>query len=450
MSMKIKQSILFSAMQSVTMRILLASCLLPLAMRAQTALEAIEKDRNFAAGSYGVYPDSDLPQLTPAPQGYEPFYISHYGRHGSRYLNDTKAYMIPYRTLQEADSLGKLTDLGQMALREMRLNIADAEGRWGDLSEIGKQQQRNIAHRMYQNFPQVFCEGAFVDARSTLVTRCVLSMGTFVLQLVKEQPKLEVTMQNSYGDLWYMNHQHKSLRDSATTQLAQQAFDAMVDSHWIQEVLMNRIFSDSVYVRQHVDDKWTFYYLLKAAIIQNNTTRSKDPNPLLQLFSSEDLYMFWQVENAWNYLKSGFCLLNNATQPYLQHYLLGKIISEADSVIANDQHGVSLRFGHETVLLPLVCLMGINDYDFYTDNLEELEAKGWWANKVYPMGGNLQIVFYRKNAADKNPILKVLLNEREATLPFSSNIAPYYRWSDFRNYYLRKVAEGKSILGAER
>ena len=436
-------------MKTKSLLLLLASCLLSLTVSAQDALLAIEKDRTFAAGSYGVYPESNLPQLTAAPKGYKPFYISHYGRHGSRYMNDMKGYKIPYNTLHKADSLGKLTAVGKMALREMELNIADAEGRWGDLTGIGKAQERGIAHRMVQNFPEVFSDDAFVDARSTIVTRCVLSMGTSVLQLVKERPKLQVTMQNSYSDMWYLNHQNK-LRDEAAKGRAQKAFDKMVAKRWIQERLMNMIFNDSSYVRQHVDDVWTFYYLLKAALIQNNTQRRLQPNPMLLLFPMEDIYLFWQVENAWTYIHSGFCLLNGAKLPYLQTYLLRKMIDEADSIVASTKHGASLRFGHETVLLPLVCLMGINGYDLRTDNLEELEQKGWWANQVNPMAGNLQIVFYRKNADDRNPLVKVLLNEREATLPFASDIAPYYRWSDFRDYYLRKVAEGKSILGAER
>ena len=395
--MKIKQLLL----------LLLASCALPLALAAQSAFSFVEQDRNFVAGTYGIYPEKDLPQLTPAPQGYEPFYISHYGRHGSRYLNDMKGYMEPYKTLHQADSLGMLTDLGKMALREIRLYIADAEGRWGDLAEKGKVQQRRIAHRMLQNFPEVFSDGAFVDARSTIVTRCVLSMGSSVLQLVKERPNLKVSMNNSYSDMWYMNRQDKSLRAAASTQSSQK-------------------------------------------LTQQNTDRSDEPNPLLHLFTSEDSYLYWLVENAWSYIHSGFCELNGAKQPYLQVYLLRKMIDEADSVINSQQHGASLRFGHETVLLPLVCLMGINGYDLRTDKFEELEQKGWWANRVYPMAGNLQIVFYRKNTSDRNPLLKVLLNEKEATLPLPSDLAPYYRWSDFRNFYLRKVAEGESVLSATK
>ena len=430
---------------------LLASCLLSLVMTAQSVLEMIERDYNFAAGSYGIYPENDLPQQTPAPRGYEPFYISHYGRHGSRYLSDIKGYMIPYNTLHHADSLGKLTALGKMALREIQRNIADAQGRWGDLTEIGMEQQRHIANRMLHNFPQVFSNGAFVDAHSTIVTRCALSMGTAVLQLVKEHPDLHVTMNNSYSDMWYMNHQNRALRDSATTtRLARKTFNSMVNRRWIQYRLMGLLFNDTAYVNKYVDTQWTFYYLMKAALMQNNTQRSLEPNELLPLFPSEDIYLYWQVENAWNYLRSGFCPLNGGKLPYLQHYLLQQIIHEADSIIASDLHGASLRFGHETVLLPLVCLMGINDYDLRTDKLEELEQNGWWSNLVHPMAGNLQIVFYRKNASDHNPLLKVLLNEKEATLPLPSDLAPYYRWSDFRDYYLRRVGEAESALGVKR
>jgi hypothetical protein len=334
-----------------------------------------------------------------------------------------------------------------MALEEIRKYIADAEGRWGDLSDKGEEQQRQIAHRMLQNFPEVFSDGASVDAHSTIVTRCALSMGSFLLQMVKERADLKVSMFNSYSTMWYMNHQNK-LRRTAINRRGQEAVEKMVMKCWHHDQKMGSLFNDTAYVRQHVDLVWLAYYLMKASFTQQHTERSGEPNLLQQFFSPSDFYLFWKVENAWSYLQSGFCMLNDAKMPYLQSYLLGKIISDADSVIAGSQHGASLRFGHETVLLPLVCLMGINGYDLSTDNVEELEQKGWWANMVYPMAGNLQIVFYRKSATDRQPLIKVLLNEKEATLPLPSDLAPYYRWSDFRDYYLRKVAEGKSALSS--
>ena len=66
------------------------------------------------------------------------------------------------------------------------------------------------------------------------------------------------------------------------------------------------------------------------------------------------------------------------------------------------------------------------------------------------MASNIQLVFYRKNANDKDVLVKVLLNEKEATLPLPSDIAPYYKWSDFREFYLKRIAEGELALSRER
>ena len=53
------------------------------------------------------------------------------------------------------------------------------------------------------------------------------------------------------------------------------------------------------------------------------------------------------------------------------------------------------------------------------------------------MGCNVQLVFYRRHDADRDVVFKVLLNEEEATLPLPADMAPYYRWSDFRKHYLK-------------
>ena len=52
---------------------------------AQTAREEIKANKYLAGSNYLDY-DRQLPtkQLTPAPKGYKPFYLSHYGRHGSK------------------------------------------------------------------------------------------------------------------------------------------------------------------------------------------------------------------------------------------------------------------------------------------------------------------------------------------------------------------------------
>jgi hypothetical protein len=55
------------------------------------------------------------------------------------------------------------------------------------------------------------------------------------------------------------------------------------------------------------------------------------------------------------------------------------------------------------------------------------------------MSANVQFIFYRRHPKDKQVLFKVLLNENEATLPLPTDQPPYYKYSDFRDYCLRKL-----------
>ena len=201
---------------------------------------------------------------------------------------------------------------------------------------------------------------------------------------------------------------------------------------------MSLLFNDSVYAKEEMDEIWLNYYLLKTALIQQNTPMGNKID-FLDLFSYEDIHQFWQKENAWWYFNYGPSLLNGGKQPYTQRYLLRKMIEEADSCIQLRKPGAQLRFGHETIILPLTCLLEINHFGYQTYDLEELEEKGWWACMVFPMASNIQFIFYRSDYSDKDILVKILLNEREAKLPVESDMKPYYRWKDVRQYYLNKI-----------
>ena len=106
---------------------LLISLLVAFSGYAQQAYHAIKENPDIAASNYYAYP-TPSGELTPAPKGMHPFYISHYGRHGSRYLDNRKGYDIPYAYLHKGDSLGKLTPLGKEMLQRLADIIEDAEG----------------------------------------------------------------------------------------------------------------------------------------------------------------------------------------------------------------------------------------------------------------------------------------------------------------------------------
>ena len=73
--------------------------------QAQTVRDLIIQKPAYASCNYDTYPDSIPDNLTPSPQGKKPFYISHYGRHGSRYINSRSGYDTPFRMMARADGL---------------------------------------------------------------------------------------------------------------------------------------------------------------------------------------------------------------------------------------------------------------------------------------------------------------------------------------------------------
>ena len=134
--------------------------------------------------------------------------------------------------------------------------------------------------------------------------------------------------------------------------------------------------------------------------------------------------------------------------PFSQLNLLKNIIETADTVTKTQ---ATLRFGHEVCVMPLACLLELDNCGMAVDNLDELD-KYWRNYRIFPMGCNIQLIFYRplpfkpkgkgKGLPKPGPVLvKALLNEREAYLPIETNQWPYYSWQDLREYYLKKIED---------
>ena len=414
--------------------------LFALAGQGQQVLDIIKQKPAYASCNYNIYPDSIPDNLTPAPKGKRPFYISHYGRHGSRYINKRSGYDIPYKMMSMANDVNELTPTGIRVYKEMNVILEDSEDRWGDLTALGKIQHMMIARRMFKRFPEVFADSVTVAARSTVVPRCIMSMEAAMLELAQHNPKLNITMDASKSTQWYMNHQDPLLRKSKLTPQAQKAYDAYIANRMGNSRMMEQLFKNPDVVKELVDESFFNYYLMKMGLFLQNTHPEFKPY-LMELFTAKDFYNMWQIDNVLWYMQYGFCPLNGGDYPYSQRHLLRQMIADADSCIRLKQPGAQLRYGHDTVLLPLVCLLGINGYDLQTTDLGEIEKRGWWSSSVFPMGGNVQFVFYRSSPADRDVLFKVLLNEQEATLPILTDCAPYYHWKDFRRYCLRKLRQ---------
>lgn len=418
--------------------VIIALLHISIGLRAQIARDEIRKDIHYSASNYLAYPGPRQMKLTPAPSGKKPFYLSHYGRHGSRFLIEQNDYDFPYQILAKADSAGKLTSLGKDVLKRVTLLRAEADNHLGELTPLGAKQHQQIAKRMFERFPEVFEGKANVDAKSTTVNRCILSMEYALLQLISMNPSLHVAHEAAKFDMWYMNYQDKKLNRQKMDSTIKVVFQDFLQKYDKSESLMEKLFNDMTYAKEQVDARELTSALFKlASNLQSTELRRKIT--LYDLFSDEEVYGYWKINNAWWYINFGGYTLNGSKQPYSQRMLLRRIIQEADSCIQLEKPCATLRFGHESMLLPLTCLLELDGFGLQTDNLESLERRGWLNYKIFPMGANIQFVFYRKDLQDKDVLVKVLLNENEVSLPVNSNMQPYYKWSDVRDYYLRKL-----------
>lgn len=204
--------------------------------------------------------------------------------------------------------------------------------------------------------------------------------------------------------------------------------------------LMSRLFKDGDYVTRNVNaEQLTNDLFGLAGIVQNSEIRHS--LSLYDVFTPDERYHLWQRSNIWWYLHFAGSPLNGGKQPFSQRNLLRKIITEADSCLALPRPGATLRFGHETMVMPLACLLDINNSYVQESRVDSVEARGWIGSRIFSMAANIQLVFYKNpKKPSSDTLVKVLLNEEEATLPLPATSKPYYyRWNNFKEFYLSRL-----------
>lgn len=421
-------------------KIVLLVCLFGLlcGLHAQTAQEEIYADVRRSGGNYYAYSEVENWVLTPALQGYKPFYISAYARHGSRFLISDGSYTSPLQTLKAADQLGKLTPLGQKVMAVVNTMSVMSDKRLGELTPLGAIQHQGIAQRMYRNFPEVFQGQAAVDARSTVVIRCILSMLNECNELKAKNPRIDIKTDASQHDMYYMNDDAKEIRKFRDVPEVKAAVDKFRNKYEPNpERLMNTLFSDISYARDSVNGRRLMKQLFDIASNMQSHKHQTDME-LYSIFTKEECYKLWLVSNFQWYVNYGASPLTQGKMPYMEANLLKNMLDTADSCVSAKTNGATLRFGHDTCVLPLQALMELGDCGIVIDDPEQVADK-WRTYNIVGMADNVQLVFYRKNGS-KDVLVKALLNEKEVTMPVATDIAPYYHWKDVEAYYRAKLA----------
>ena len=417
-----------------------AFCQLITFAQVPTAREEVSQDINRTGGNYYAYP-TPTSTMSKAPKGYEPFYINHYGRHGSRWLLDDGDYSDNIRILEQADELGKLTQKGKETLSKLKQFYTTTIRRLGDLTTVGERQHHGIGKRMTEHFPEVFKGTPYVDARSTVVIRCILSMTAECEEITAFNPRTVMHNDVSESLQYYLNKGWDGeVRRQSSTGVRGRAVDEAKEKYTHPERFCKLLFNDQQYVADSINAKSFMRHMCEIAT--NMQSHDSDIS-FYDLFTEEELYDIWKIKNIDWYLGYGAAPQMGGVMPFAQENLLRNMLETADTIVGNKSfNGATLRFGHEICLMPLACLLELDSCGVQVDNLDELDTK-WVSYRIYPMACNVQLVYYRPKKGDGDILVKALLNENETTianLPKVEGVEGYYyKWTDVRAYFTKKL-----------
>lgn len=406
-----------------------------LGVNAQTTFEEISADLNKAGGVYLAYPTVETKQ-TPAPKGYKPFYVSHYGRHGSRYLLSDRDYQWIIQLMEKAETVNGLTPLGHDVLKRLNMVWEEAQGRAGDLTPLGVRQHQGIAERMSNNFPEVFRGKRHVSARSTVVYRCAMSMVAFGDRLKQLNPQLDMSYEMSEKYMSYLNYH--SARSNAFTHGKKgpwvEEYRKFEEAQVHPDRLVNTLFSNADFIRCEVNPSelmWGLYWI--AVDMQDMET----PVSFFDLFTAKEMFDLWQCVNYRFYMGNANPLASNGIVMANAKSLVENILESADAAIKDRSIAATLRFGHDGNVIPLLALLQIENFDVAVAGPAEV-YKHWCDFKATPMASNVQIVFFENKAGDI--LVKFMHNEKEVHVPVKTDQWPFYHWNDVKEYYQKRLS----------
>ena len=432
---------------SISLALLLAFS----AMAQSSARQEIDAHPHLAISTQSVYAGHYyFRPIAEAPKGYKPFYITHYGRHGSRHESNKKYPNNLVKMFEVADSLNILTAKGK-EMKAIAYKIQKAhEGRIGELTRVGVEQHKGIARRMYERFKPVFHKGAIIDSRSSTFTRCILSMAAFNESLKECEPMLETRMDaaTEHQNIIRPHMVHiKDPRYSGAHIKSDEAWWLNVKGWSEKQDLshcLNMLFTDVDLLSKHLDgiskiEIATDIYK-RLAFMQN--LGYYDRTFIDSVFTPDERYTIFLFENYRWYCRYVSTKVDGGEHRFApMGQVVEDIIKYADLAIeGKNSASANFRFGHDYYLLGLLSMIKLNEYSGDAD-ISSVEKLGEEhpAFRVVTMGSNLQLVLYRSK---KNPdiLVRILENENDVTLPIKSVEGPFYKWDDVRKYLNERIA----------
>jgi hypothetical protein len=419
--------------------------------------EIIRNNQNFAVSTVTTYQNIEIGDIAPAPVGFEPFYFSMVGRHGSRYeLKDT-TFVYTTEVYNRAAKLGILTEEGEHVRQILVRATAEQKGKEGELTSLGQSQWRGIGRRAYQNFGELFA-GASIEAKSSTKMRCVFSMVAFMEGLKEKNTNIVVEQEarESFLPMLRPMMNHPDTPRGLTIQCRRYARTGAWRKTFTEEMLSKHDFTptiaklttnpDALIKECGAHSLFSFISMTHHLLLFSQNLGFDTYDTIQRIFTVEDLYRFY-CYNAAMWVNLGWGYGNDNATTYISYLrpLIEDILGKAQEAIdGKNPHVANMRFTHDSYFIPMTTVLGLDGCTTIFDGDVEKAATSAPLCKVCPMGANLQMLLYRNTKGEV--LVRLLLNENDITLPIECKSAPFYPWSSFRTL----VEENMAKLDRER
>ena len=419
--------------------------------------EVVLGDPFKSSGLDNIY-DFDAQICTAAPKGYEAFYISHYGRHGSRYPYTATVATALLDMLHEAEGKENLSEYGNGLMARLELFMEKAGNHIGELTDLGRQQQYRLAGEMAERYPQAFRKGAVVTAQASSSPRSILSMASFCTALARKYPSIRIDQFQGFAETQATapNMGRNPLRikgpglgnpyRESPAEFMQRRFPEFT------ETVLGKMFRDPYAALGDRDVQYLMDHIYMLIGGMNSL-----PDGVRMDFSDiatpETLARMWELDNY-----QRFCEYIVYTASCCS--VFKDIIERADARLAlldsaagklegraeGRAEGADLRFGHDHVLMSLLMIADIDSFGELPENPDELGHV--FQTFRSPMAANLHFVFYRpKNG--RGPILTGLslngqparLSALDKELGISPDESAFYRWDDVKAWFKKRFSQ---------
>lgn len=333
-------------------------------------------------GVYSLYDFETSREKVQAPKGYKIVYLSHYGRHGARYLNRPEEYRTIVDIFESQAADDNLTATGLLFWNAFTADSTKFIGRAGDLTSLGRQQHQMLGNRYKKRFPHLFRNSSSVRAESSTSPRCISSMYCFLQGAGLSALQSRISDVNS-AHMSYLSVPTTSRNHSANAVATAVDITAICGRLFVNPEKLE----SSEKIQDFIMDLFYFYAGM-------GCVEMEDWN---MIFTEQELVALASLDNRKFHYNCGWDCPENV---YNSKVLLEEILQQAREDMYEGDVKVRLRFGHDTTIMKLLSLLGLGQWTGTT-----------WPSSDVCMAANLCFVFAQNRPGDV--LVQVRFNEHD-------------------------------------